>query len=356
MSLNKPKTWKVLLVSLAAALSFSILSACSGKAENAEDTGTAVATYEGGTITAKEFELDQKIMKFLNPQQAQYLEIEAFREPVLKQEVAFEYLSGKASSEAKKEAEKEVDIEIEKMKKELGEGYESTLKEQGITEDEIRAYMVRILTVYQDMMLKVTDEQVKTEFEATKGDFTVATLRHVLIGLTDASNKERSKEDALKLANEVKTKLEGGADFAATVKEYSDDTASKEAGGEYKDKNLGTFVEEFKKTAQTLPLNTISDPVETSFGYHILKVESRTERTFDQLKAEEKEAIKSSLATKSLESFMEKEIEGIVKSINLPKSSAAPEEKGGANNGAAATPAPTAAATQEAPAATAAAE
>ncbi|MEK4292347.1 MULTISPECIES: peptidylprolyl isomerase [Paenibacillus] len=338
MSLNKKKSWKVLLVSLVAAVSFSMLAACGSSADDSK----AVATYKGGTITEKEFAMDQKIMKFLSPQQAQYLEIEAFKESILKQEVGFEYLASKATDEAKKQAKKEADSQIADLKKALGDTYKKTLKDADVTEGDIHSYMERVLTVYQDMLLKVTDDQVVKEFEATKGDFTVANLRHVLIGLTDANNKERTSEEALKIAKEVKAKLDGGADFAAIAKEYTDDTASKETGGEYKDKAVGTYVDEFKKAAQTLPLNTISDPVETSYGYHIIKVESRTDKTFDQLTDEQKEGIKSSIVSKNLEAFMEKDLEGIIESINLPKSSAAADESGTKNSGTEATTAPSA--------------
>ncbi|WP_440961098.1 foldase protein PrsA [Paenibacillus nitricinens] len=338
MSLNKKKSWKVLLVSLVAAVSFSMLAACGSSADDSK----AVATYKGGTITEKEFAMDQKIMKFLSPQQAQYLEIEAFKESILKQEVGFEYLASKATDEAKKQAKKEADSQIADLKKALGDNYKKTLKDADVTEGDIHSYMERVLTVYQDMLLKVTDDQVIKEFEATKGDFTVATLRHVLIGLTDANSKERTSEEALKIAKEVKAKLDGGADFAAIAKEYSDDTASKETGGEYKDKAVGTYVDEFKKAAQTLPLNTISDPIETSYGYHIIKVESRTDKTFDQLTDEQKEDIKSSIVSKNLEAFMEKDLEGIIENINLPKSSAAADESGTKNSGTEATTAPSA--------------
>ncbi|MRN57221.1 peptidylprolyl isomerase [Paenibacillus monticola] len=352
MSLNNQKAWKVLLVSLAAAVSFSMLSACSSKSDNAEDNSTAVATYTGGTITEKEFALDQKIMKFLSPEQAQYLEIDAFKESILKQEVAFEYLATKATDEAKKQAEKEADAQVASLKTGLADTYESTLKEQDLTEADIHAYMLRVLTVYQDMLLKVTDDQVTKEFEATKGDFTVSTLRHVLIGLTDANSKERTNPDALKLAKDVKAQLDAGADFATIAKKYSDDTGSKDAGGEYKDKALGTYVEEFKKAAQTLPLNTISEPVETTYGYHIIEVESRTDKTFDQLTDEQKDGIKSSLASKGLETFLEKGMDDLKVVINLPKSSAAANESGTTNTGTEPTKAPSA----DAPAATEAAK
>ncbi|MNV47060.1 Foldase protein PrsA 3 precursor [compost metagenome] len=256
--------------------------------------------------------------------------------------MGFEYLASQATDEAKKQAKKEADSQIADLKKALGDTYKKTLKDADVTEGDIHSYMERVLTVYQDMLLKVTDDQVVKEFEATKGDFTVATLRHVLIGLTDANNKERTSEEALKIAKEVKAKLDGGADFAAIAKEYTDDTSSKETGGEYKDKAVGTYVDEFKKAAQTLPLNTISDPVETSYGYHIIKVESRTDKTFDQLTDEQKEGIKSSIVSKNLEAFMEKDLEGIIESINLPKSSAAADETGTKNSGTEATTAPSA--------------
>ncbi|WP_342437853.1 peptidylprolyl isomerase [Paenibacillus sp. FSL L8-0436] len=354
MSLNKTKSWKVLLVSLAAALSFSMLSACSSNNNNknnnaADDSSTAYATYKGGTITEKEFDLDTRVMKFLSPQQAQYLEIDTFKESILNQEVAFEHLAGKATDEAKKQAEKEADVQLADLKSRLGDTYDSLLKEQSLKEGDVRTYMVRVLTVYQDMLLKVTDDQVKKEFELIKGDFTVATLRQVLIGLTDANKKERTEEDALKLAKEVKAKLDGGADFAEIAKQYTDDTASKEAGGQLKEVLLGNYSEEFKAAAQTLPLNTISDPVLTKLGYYIFKVESRTEATFDKLTDEQKEAIKSSLASQSLESFLENNLKDLEVKINLPKSSAAAAESG-TNSGTKATEAPSAspAATQEA--------
>ncbi|MNB66976.1 Foldase protein PrsA 3 precursor [compost metagenome] len=341
MRSNKP--WKVLFVSLAAALSLSMLSACSSGKNNAEDNSTVLATYKGGEITQKEFDTDVKVMKLLSPEQAQYLELDAFKETILKQEVAFEYLAGQANDKAKQEAEKQADSQIASYKQGLGDTYESSLKEQGVTEDEIKNYMVRVLSVYQDMIQKVTDDEVKKEFEDTKGDFTVASVRHVLVGFTDSNNKERSKEDALKRAKEVKAKLDGGADFAAIAKEYSDDTGSKDNGGLYENKELGTYVEEFKKAAQTLPLNTISDPVETTYGYHIMKVESRTEKTFDQLTDEQKETIKSSVASKKLQEFMEKNLDSIIEKINLPKSSASPAASAGASAAPAGSPAASAA-------------
>lgn len=70
----------------------------------------------------------------------------------------------------------------------------------------------------------------------------------------------------------VKNLLEGGEDFAVVAREYSDDTGTKENGGD-----LGLFerrmmVQEFDEAAFNLKVGEISDIVQTGFGYHIIKV------------------------------------------------------------------------------------
>ncbi|MNE30956.1 hypothetical protein D3C80_1244990 [compost metagenome] len=82
-----------------------------------------------------------------------------------------------------------------------------------------------------------------------------------------------------------------------------------------------------------------------------MKVEARTETTFDKLTDEQKETVKSTLASKNLESFLDKDLESLEIKINLPKSSAAADETGTTNSGTEATEAPSAS-----PAATEAAE
>lgn len=137
-------------------------------------------------------------------------------------------------------------------------------------------------------------------------------LRHILISTTDdptgKTKKKRSDADAKKLALEIKSKLEKGADFAKLAKEYSDDPGSKELGGVIEG-SADQYVPEFANAAKTLPFGKISDPVKTSFGYHIIKVESRKKQTADkapeqvkQLKMQEvfQEVVVKELKLKSL--------------------------------------------------------
>jgi parvulin-like peptidyl-prolyl isomerase len=85
----------------------------------------------------------------------------------------------------------------------------------------------------------------------------------------------RSDAQALALINEIKQKLDAGGDFAALAKEYSEDTGSKDEGGE-----LGWFaksqmVTEFADAAFSLQPGQVSEPVKTQYGYHLIKVEER---------------------------------------------------------------------------------
>ncbi|MCM3136461.1 peptidylprolyl isomerase [Paenibacillus polysaccharolyticus] len=333
------KVGKVLSVGMVAVLSLSLLAAC-GKKEEAKapestDKSAVVATYDGGTITANEFDMEQRVMKFLYPEYAQMMDMDDFKEYLVKQEIAYEYLSGKASEEAKTAGAKTASEQFDKMKASVKEEqWTEMLKAQNLTDQNIKDYMTRIMTVIKDKETGVTEDAIKAEFEKNKDQFTTASVRHVLIGFTDSkTQKERKKEDALKLAKEVKAKLEGGTDFAEIVKKYSDDSASVADGGLYKDTPVATWVEAFKEAAKTLPLNKISDPVETEYGYHVMKVEARTEADFSKLTAEQKDTLKSQLAAAEIDTFMQKELDKIVKEVKLPKTEKKEEGTTGGTTG-----------------------
>lgn len=337
---NKRRSWKIAFIALVAVLSFAVvLSGCSKKnnAGNAPESSNSaanggsstadstkvVATYDGGQITEGEYDLEQRIMLILSPEMEQYASNDDFRQYLLKQEIAYKYLAAKADDKEKEAGAKQADTQLSQIKTQLGdEGFANMLKEQNVTEQQFKDYMVRIFTVVQTETSKVTDDELKKQFEATKDDYTVASVRHILITFEDAEGQERSKDDALKLAKEVKAKLDadGGKNFADLAKQYSEDPGSKDKGGLYENTEVSTWVDEFKQAALTLPLNTISDPVETSYGYHIMRVESRQAKTFEDLTAEQKDTIKNTIGSQKLDEFMSGDLESkIIKKIDLPK-------------------------------------
>lgn len=75
-------------------------------------------------------------------------------------------------------------------------------------------------------------------------------------------------------AKEVKARLDAGENFAELVSQYSKDTNSISVGGDLGYFGKGVMVEEFEEVAFSSPIGTYSNPVQTSFGYHIINVEA----------------------------------------------------------------------------------
>ncbi len=158
---------------------------------------------------------------------------------------------------------------------------EELAKKVNVTEPELRAYYEQHKAELKDTLpeqrkikyvvidaaklpVQITDADYKQAYEQSQSQFKTpeqVDVRHILV---------KTKEQAL----DIKKQLEGGADFAALAKKYSDDPGSKDNGGLYKNVERGKMVPEFDKAAFELPVGKISDPVQTSFGFHILKVDA----------------------------------------------------------------------------------
>ncbi len=119
-------------------------------------------------------------------------------------------------------------------------------------------------------------------------------VRHILIGF-----KGRTEDEAKKLAEDVKAKLvKNPKDFDKLAKEYSDDTGSKDKGGLYQGVVRGQMVKEFEDAAFGNPLNQISEPVKTEFGYHI--VQTVAKKNIDEKAIEAARTKAKDQATKDL--------------------------------------------------------
>ncbi len=102
-------------------------------------------------------------------------------------------------------------------------------------------------------------------------------VRHILI-----ANRERGKDEALALAQELYQRIVDGEDFAALAKEYSDDLGSGKEGGKLGWVSPGATVAPFEKAMNALAEGALSPPVESRFGWHIIQVDQR--RDFDATK------------------------------------------------------------------------
>lgn len=167
--------------------------------------------------------------------------------------------------------EEDINKEVEKLAKNYGgeDALNTVLLEYGYTIDDIKEDMEMNIKIKKllEPQISISEEELLTVFEANKEMFTVqekVEARHILV--------ETEEE-----AKTVKDKLTAGGDFEQLAKEYSTDTSNNEQGGYLGYFVRGKMVPEFENAAFTLGINEISDPVKTSFGYHIIKVEDKVE-------------------------------------------------------------------------------
>tara|TARA_B110000444_G_scaffold134324_1_gene126147 strand:- start:111 stop:1415 length:1305 start_codon:yes stop_codon:yes gene_type:complete len=97
--------------------------------------------------------------------------------------------------------------------------------------------------------------------------------RHLLLEINPS---ESSLKEALIKTNKIREEIVLGLSFEDAAKKYSEDPGSKELGGSLGYVPRGTFVKEFEKAAWTIDLETLSPPVKTKYGYHLIEVLQRT--------------------------------------------------------------------------------
>ena len=100
--------------------------------------------------------------------------------------------------------------------------------------------------------------------------------RHILM----TPNQIRDEEHTINLLTNLRQQINDGADFGILAKQNSEDSGSSLSGGELGWSAPGLFVPEFEEVMYTIPLNEVSQPFQSPFGWHILQVTARREQDF----------------------------------------------------------------------------
>ncbi|MCT6930590.1 MAG: peptidylprolyl isomerase [Lysinibacillus fusiformis] len=248
---------KKTVLSLTLAASVLALGACSG------GDSKAIVTSKVGDISVADFNEKAKSLT------GSY---------VLQQMVTEKVLSDKYEV-----TDKELKEAYDTTASQFGDGFAQALAESGLTEQGFKdSLRVQLL---QEKALKdqaIKEEDVKKYYEQMKKELNG---RHILVA------DEKTAKEAIE-------KIKGGAKFADVAKEYSTDTASAQNGGELGWFSVGSMVDEFNDAAYALELNTLSEPVKSSFGYHVIEITDKRDVKDVGAFKDEEEKIRTSMLSK----------------------------------------------------------
>lgn len=166
------------------------------------------------------------------------------------------------------------------------ENFTSFLEMGGFEIDDFKEDVKRSLLLDRilEERIEITEEEMKEYFEENKEQFDQeeqVEASHILV---------EDRETAYKVIN----KLNNGEDFAELAAEYSIDENTKNNGGELGYFGKGEMVIEFEEEVFAMEVNTISKPVETQYGFHIIKKTDHKpykEANFEEVKEEVKQAL-----------------------------------------------------------------
>ena len=219
-------------------VSLMVLSAC-----NLTDGSKTLATVDGKTITQNEFDAYLKFKRLPATDEKrkaklldQYLEKEALAAVIEKEAVLDKDM---------------VSVELNEFRKEM------------------------LISRYFESYLKdtVNDQEVENYYNLHAADYESQRVHvaHILIR-TNPKMGELERKAKLTTAQEAYSKLRAGEDMAKLAEKYSEDKQSAKKGGDLGWIRQGGIDSRFSKQAFSLQAGDISEPFETSYGFHVIKV------------------------------------------------------------------------------------
>lgn len=176
-------------------------------------------------------------------------------------------------------------------------------------------------------------------FSKTKPKQSVVVAKHILISCDFEDVADRTR--ALNLAKELRQRIQNGESFAKLAREYSGDPTTARTGGLLPPVARGEYDKAFEQYAWSAPVGQLSNPIATSYGYHLIEVVDR--------QIHEVELYESDLERRANEELRKKNLERATQ-VPQPSAPTPPAAPAPAQTAPPAPPAPAPAPAVEAPA------
>ncbi|WP_042274921.1 peptidylprolyl isomerase [[Clostridium] dakarense] len=278
------KTFYIGMISL---LSFSIIG-CSNK---------NIATVNGINITKEQYEKTMDIINHTNKyKDINYVDkIENKNNKDIKNNVLSfmidnEVLYQKAKEEGFTPKSEDVELKYKEIENALNKNikYKKLINELNLDKEYLMEEVKKDMTINNykldfENKIKIGNDDIQKYYFQNKNDFKIKEINasHILISNLDKDNKLVNKEEneALrKKANNILIRIHNGESFEELAKEYSDDKSSGKNGGQLGYFNKGDKNIEFTNEVFKLNKGEISNIIETSQGYHIVKVNDKIDK------------------------------------------------------------------------------
>ena len=287
---------------------------------------------ETAIVNTKDFSVTNKyVIPFLyynlsvyniDPSTIKVDEIEKFFENTAYYRAQNEILYKEAVAKGVKITDDEVSAQIENISNGNVEQFKSLISKSPLTMEYITLDLRQVLTIEKykkDVLQKDINISDKDMNEYFLNNPTASLInprvkgRHILVKIDAKKGKDAARSKIEKALADLKN----GKTFEDTAKKYSEDDLTSTAGGEFGDFiERGSMDPDLEDKMFGTPEGKISDIFETSYGFHIVKIdkiESEKKATFDEVK----DSISTLLIVKKKNQLVNDEIERVKKKYNL---------------------------------------
>ncbi len=151
------------------------------------------------------------------------------------------------------------------------EQYYTDNPEQFMRPERVSVEFVELDTRDMAATLEIDEQTLRERYEAVRDRFMSPERRraaHILL-----TAEQRSEDEARALAEALVQRLRDGESFADLAAEFSEDPVSAENGGDLGWIDIGVMMPSFEQALFAMEAGAISDPVQTEFGWHIIRLD-----------------------------------------------------------------------------------
>jgi peptidyl-prolyl cis-trans isomerase C len=231
---------------------------------------------------AIEFELGRLINFYGRhmPEEQVRAQLPLLRERAVEQAIGAKLLLEEAARRQIPVADAEVEERLAEMKKRSGgaKKFDALVKRQGMSEERLREQIRRgrgVDKLIEQVVAKTpepTEDQMRAHFSEHKDEYDRperVQAQHILVA--PAAKTDAGREAARKKLDEIRARVKAGADFSDEAAAHSDCPSGRSAGGSLGWFGRGMMVPAFDQAVFGMQVGELSEAIETSFGYHIIR-------------------------------------------------------------------------------------